>query len=116
MRTAIAGFVAATLVLACASKDKLFSVRGELAWAQMPPTVEECGTGTTWDIVMVSSLYHDFARRADELAAASSDPIIVELRGPATLDLTDALLRRSLETRFKMRVRHVDLIEHGSCN
>jgi hypothetical protein len=115
MTTRIASIFVAALVVACASNEKLFSVRGELAWAEMPPIIVECKTGAIYDIVMSSDLYGDFAPRADELASTSSSPIMVQLRGTVTLDLTAAMLRRSLGTRFKMVVRHIDLIEHGAC-
>src|SRR5215813_4124417 len=84
MRLTIASAVPAALMVACASE---FKVRGELR-GRPPLIILECDTRpkpTIWSLQVKSKeeldVLADFVKRANDLSAGSSLPVIVVVRG-----------------------------------
>ena len=68
--------------LSCATNHVTSTVRGELAWDTLPETITECTTGRVYELgVMAISPHVNMGREARRLAAASPEPVLVEIRG-----------------------------------
>ena len=105
--------LASVLATGCMTRGDTATIRGQLAWAEYPTTITECGTGHVFELgPMASTPYYYFASRADELAEGSDDPILIEASGRISEASSSARLRGTSAVIYAPRIL---ALEHGDC-